>query len=724
MKTSKSGMCAFCALVFLALYVSVPAGTAPQAADDIARKYDVRILRDIWGVPHVIGKKDTDTAFGLAYAHAQDDFKTIQIVLVAISGHLAEVLGPKGAGNDFLVHLIRLWDTVNARYDTDLTPGTRALCEAYADGINYYAALHPDEAMKGFYPVNGKHIVAGFVHKMPLMVGVDIVLKSLFEKQQQTAMGPADSVLRTSFRSDVFSALGLKVGSNALAVSPKRTPDGKTLLAVNSHQPWDGPVSWYEAHVQSAEGWNMVGGLFPGSPVVFHGHNEYLGWAHTNNFPDLVDVYTLEMNPENPNQYRYDGAWKDLEVRKAPIKVRLLGFLPWTFNQEVLWSVYGPTIRRPHGVFAIRYAGLGDIRQVEQWYRMNRARTIEQWESAVSMGTLPMFNCTYADGKGNILYVYQALLPLRDESYDWAKILPGNTSRTLWTKYLPYDRLPMVKNPSSGFIMNCNNTPFSTTLDPENPLKENYSPAFGIETRMTNRAYRALELFGADRSITEEEFYTYKYDMAYSKDSKMAALVKRIISVVTTGDPLMREALGILSLWDLRTDPENTGTALGVMSYMMVFGDSWKLRLDEVTDEQVRNGFSKAVLLLREKHGRLDVPWKQVNRLIRGKTDLGMGGGPDILHAMQGDIQKDGRIRGNTGDSYVLLVAWDKNGKVHSRSIHVYGSATLDGNSPHYADQSPLFARRELKPVWMAEVDIRAHLEAEYRPGMEARSGR
>jgi penicillin amidase/acyl-homoserine-lactone acylase len=362
---------------------------------------------------------------------------------------------------------------------------------------------------------------------------------------------------------------------------------------------------------------------------------------------------------------------------------------------------------------------MGDVRQVEQWYRMDKARNLEQWENAVRMATLPMFNCTYADKMGNIFYLYQALLPIRSEGYDWTKNLPGNTSQTLWTQYLPYDKLPQVKNPAAGFVINCNNTPYRTTLDPENPRMEDYAPNFGIEIKMTNRALRALELLGADSSITEEEFYTYKYDMAYAKDSKMAKLVQRIHSLTLPDDPLLREAQGILGKWDLKTDPENTGAALAVLSFTFILGPGGKRTVDQVSDEDVRAGFQKAAEILKEKHGRIDVPWQQVNRLIHGKVDLGLGGGPDVLHAVEGDLQKDGRLKGTEGDSYVLLVTWDADGRVHSRSIHQYGSATLNERSPHYADQAPLFVKGELKPVWREESEIRAHLEREYRPGDE-----
>ncbi len=705
-------------IITLSLIFTFTVNAAQPDPSLTASKYDVRILRDTWGVPHIFGKKDTDVAFGLAYAQSEDDFKTSQLVLMAVNGKLATVAGKKWAGNDYLVQLMRLWDTVNAGYETDLSPETRALCEAYADGVNYYAALHPDEVLPGLPPVSGKHIVAGFVHKMPLMVGADKVLEGLFS-DKKPAVSTVENMLASSFNNEDFSLYGLRAGSNAFAVSPKRAADGKTLLAINSHQPWEGPVTWYEVQVHSDEGWNITGGIFPGSPVVFHGHNEYLGWAHTNNYPDLVDTYVLEINPDNPNQYRFDGQWRDLEVRKAPIRVKLLGPIHWTVNMEVCWSVYGPVVRRPHGVYAIRWAGMGDIRQVEQWYRMNKAQTMEQWEQAVRMSTLPMFNCTYADSEGNILYHYQALLPLRAKGYDWKKAVPGNTSQTLWTAYLPYDKLPQVKNPDSGFVMNCNNTPFNTTLDPENPKKEDYAPEFGIENRMTNRAMRALALLGSDPSITEKAFYTYKYDMSYSPQSKMAGMVSRILALPEPDDKILKDAMTTLRAWDLETNPESNGAALAVLSYMNILAIKEKPEVKDVSDEQMREGFEKAAATLKKNFGRVDVRWDQVNRLIRGNVDLGLGGGPDVLHAVDGDLQKDGRLRGKEGDSYILMVGWDKNGLVHSNSIHQYGSATLDETSPHYADQAPLFVKCQLKPVWRDDPEIRKHLEKEYRPGDE-----
>ena len=650
-------------------------------------------------MPHVFGQTDADVAYGLAYAHAEDDFLTIQQSLLAARGELATAYGMEAAPNDYMVHLLRIWDVVDVGFTRDLSPEVRAICEAYADGLNQYAALHPEEAFPGLFPATGKDVVAGSVHKSPLFFGLDGVLGELFGEE----------------RAKPVSTRSTSIGSNTLAVSPARSASGETFLAVNSHQPWEGPVTWYEAHLHSEEGWDAVGGLFPGMPVVTHGHNRNLGWAFTVNQPDLVDVYVLETNPDNPDQYRFDDQWLDLEVRTAPITVRILGRLKWTVKEEVAWSVYGPVLRTPHGTYAVRYAGQGQAGIFEQLYRMNKAADFGQWQAAIQMPGLPMFNVGYADREGNIYYLYNGLLPVRAEGYDWTQYLPGNTSETLWTEYLPFEQLPQVLNPASGFIQNCNSTPYQTTLGPENPRPGDYSPTLDIDTQLTERARRALELFGSDPAVTEEEFTTYKYDMTYSSDGDMPRYIELILAAPMPADPEVQEALELVRSWDMQATPDSRGTALVIWTLQSLGFP----KPDEIEPTELAQAFAETVETFEQNHGGVDVRWSDVNRLQRGQLDLGLGGGPELLHAVMGVQLDDGHLQGTQGDSLVLLVTWDKYGAVHSRSIHQYGSATLDRTSPHYADQAALFANRQLKPVWLDEAEIRAHLEEEYRPGEE-----
>lgn len=678
-------------------------------------KYNANILRDTYGVPHIFGKTDADCAYGLAYAHAEDDFATIQESLYLARGQLAMLKGKEAAPLDYLVKLFRYREIVAEKYESDLSPEVRAICQAYADGYNHYAALHPHEVDPGILPATGQDIVAGFVIKTPFFFGLDRELERLYDIKRRQRVSPNEAEAETA---RLGLTNGEPIGSNTFAIAPGRTPDGATHLAINSHQPWTGPVAWYEACMKSGEGLDITGGVFPGTPVILHGHNRDLGWAHTVNKPDLIDIYVLEMNPENPNQYKYDGEWHDLESSTVSLPVNLFHGFVWKATKEVLYSIHGPVIRRPHGVYAIRYAGYGDIRQVEEWYRMGKAKNLAEFDSAMAMQAIPSFNVGYADREGNILYRYNALLPLRKGDYDYAGYLPGNTSETLWNTYLPFDQLPCVKNPASGFIANANGTPFRATDGPENPKPADFSPTFGIEPygEITNRQLRLLELLGADNSITEDEFYGYKFDQAYPRNSKVAEVMQEVFDAPGPADPLLKEAVAVLKRWDYNTDAENTSAALACLFLRDTAGERIKGR----SGPDVMVHLKEKAELLQGAFGRLDPPWKEVNRLVRGDVNMGLSGGPDVLHAVYG-AWNGKYLQGQAGDCYVLLATWDKDGKVHSRSLHQFGSASTRPDSPHYADQVPLFVKRETKPVWLDEAELRQHLEREYAPGYEPR---
>ena len=208
--------------------------------------YNVTIHRDNWGVPHIYGQTDNDAAFGLAYAHAEDDFDTIQDVLLALRGGLASVKGRELAPVDYLVGLLKVWETVDNRYDTDLSQDVKGICNAYADGINLYMEKFPEKVLGDLYPVSGKDIVAGFVFRVPLMFDFDWYLKEIMKEKKPDFKKYAQTNTEFSM-----------YGSNVIAVNSKKSSDGHTRLAINSHQPWEGPVAWYEAHIHSEEGWNV-----------------------------------------------------------------------------------------------------------------------------------------------------------------------------------------------------------------------------------------------------------------------------------------------------------------------------------------------------------------------------------------------------------------------------------------------------------------------------------
>lgn len=685
-----------------------PAVPGPTAAQK-AQAGRVKILRDRWGVPHIFGEKDADTAFGLAYSHAEDDWPTIEKVLAATRGQLARYeFSERAMQNDFYAAFFRVSERAAEQYPK-LSDELRAVFEGYAAGLNYWAALHPEEVDSRFYPYRGVDFAAGFLHKIPFLfktadtLGAVVAAEKLAvgDVVQERVLSPAE-----------------RKGSNSQAIAPSRSADGVCRININSHQPWTGPVAWHEIHLVSGEGWNMTGGTFPGSPMVFHGHNEFLGWAHTVNAPDLVDVYKLTRDPKDAGAYVLDGASRPLERRRARIAIDT-GLFTYEHAVDFYDVEQGPALETEAGLFAIRVAGADRMMlAAEQWFRMNKARSREEFEAAMAIHALPMFNVVYAD-RSNIAYVYNAVMPLRAEGADGFRVLDGSRGELIWKKYLPYAALPRVVNPPSGFVQNCNSAPWGTTVGAGNPRREDFAESFGIESRMTNRSIRSRELFGGDESISREEFFRYKWDRKYSPASPIyAELIEPLLSGFEPADEDERAALELLRSWDGETGEDSAGATLAILSYRpMIYGVILKRTNDLPPPAEVFRG---AIAFLKERYGKVEVPLGTVQRLRVGSVDIGVGGGPDVMNAVHAELVED-KLVGSAGDSYVLIAEFTEEG-ARSWAVHQYGNVNRPG-SKHYDDQAAMFARRELRESLRSEAAIRAALEEEYHPGEEAALG-
>ena len=656
------------------------------------------------GVPHILGETDADAVFGLAYAHAEDDFKTIQDLLMGARGMLGGKYGMKFSPVDYYVELIGVWEDINSRYNKEIPEEIKLICEAYAQGINKYAFENQNDIEKELFPLTGEDIIAGWMYQIPYLYGIENVLGKLFEKNK-----PNFSSNYNSQKKDLDPLNIDLIGSNVIAVAPKKSDDGYTRLLLNTHQPWTGPTAWYEAQIHSEDGLNMTGGLFPGSPFVNHGHNENIGWSFTSNNPDLIDVYELQINPLNENQYLYDGEWKDLIVRKIKLKVKILGPLKWTFNRDIYKSIHGPVLKQPHGTYAIRYSGINDMRTLEQFYKMNKSKNMEEFKNAMKMQALPMYNTGYADKKGNIFYVYNALIPKRIKGYNWNGVLPGNTSKTLWTEYIKFQDLPQTTNPSSGYFQNCNANPYLATGFPQEITSNGITNDAGIETHQTNRSLRAIKLYGGDSKISRTDFYNYKFDNQYEKNSVMAYAIDSFVEDFESDDLELLAAIDLLKNWNLRTDFDNRVAALAILTFPLEFDISkYKHDVDKIT-----KNLKESILKLKSSFGRFDVPLGEVQRLIRGDVSYPLDGGPGNMRAIYSKWE-DGKMVAKVGDCYVQIVEWSPEGKVSAQSIHQFGSSTNDQNSKFFKNQSKLFSEKKMKQVWSTIEDIKNNLYSSY----------
>jgi len=632
-------------------------------------------------VPTVHGRTDAEAAYGLAYAHAQDNFETIQITVLLGRGKLGAYLGEEGARSDFLWHLLGIERSVEERYETDISPEFRAIVEAYAAGLNAYAAEHPDEVLPNAGNITGRDVIAGSALTVPLFWGFERTLGMVASPENhpcavQEATGPMSDW-----------------GSNAFAVAPSRSDDGHTRLIVNSHQPWAGPVAWYEAGISSDEGWRMHGGLFPGSPFPVLGTNGHLGFAATVNLPDLADIYRLTTDDQHRNQYQIDGEWRRFETRTIWLWVKM-GWFTIPVPRTLHFTVHGPAFETADGWVAVRYAGAGELRALEQFYRMGRAQNYEEWREAMAMRAIPSFNFMYADETGRIAYLYNAILPRRAAGVDWSGCVPGDRSDLIWAMDDRIDA-PEIVNPASGWLASTNGAPWNVTDDASNITPEQYPDAApSIERYITNRGYRAIEILSPLARISEAQLIEAKFDLTSSERSQTMEMIRQILAADASGDAELTAIQDLLRTWDRRAASDSPAAALVGMAFQTLYNAE---RANAPRPDSVQSA-REAAAHLRQHFGRLDPPLGDVLRLRRGNVDLPLEGAPDVLRALRWHYDDDGRANADFGDGFMMVIDWAPDGALDVQLIHQWGSSERP-ESDHYNDQSEMFASRQWRTL-------------------------
>lgn len=685
---------------FVLAYVDVPSWS-PELAIEKAKTYKAEIIRDDFGVPHIYGQRDRDVAFGLAYAHAEDDFQTLQELIPLYRGEFGRKIGMDGLVIDFLVNWLGIHETIATNYERDLSPSMRAHLEAYTDGVNLFAALHPDQVETGLFPLTQQDIAKGFVLQHLLFYGFEKHVTDLFEEAQKYELA-TDPI--TSPITRLIGSRGLPIGSNAFAIAPSKSAEGATRIFINSHQPLNGPVAWYEAHVKSEEGWDAHGGLFPGLPFIAKGFNDDISWGVTVNKPDLVDVYKLTINPDNEDEYLLDGAYQKFKKRKVWLKLKIIGNIFIPIPRDLLSSEHGPAIRTDHGVYAIRFAGRTEMRQPEQWLAINKARNLDSFREAMKLQAIVSFNFVYADRGGNIYFLHNSKSPRRPQGWDWQKYLPGNRRDLIWQEQIGFADMPQLVNPKSGFLVSANQTPFNVTASQDNLNPNDFPVEHGFQERMTNRADQGLALMREASKISETEFISIKWDKTYHPNSRARKYVNRVLDLSFEPGSDHRQGQDLIARWDgiARLDSREAPLAICLLS------EEWKAEQKQDPAPDILPVFHQCVEDLKDGFGRIDPEWQVVNRLRRGDVDLPIGGGPDTLRAVYGLPDPDGRLRTVAGDGLIFYVSWDKAGNQSAYSVHNYGAASTRPRSPHYADQTELFTQEIFRPVQISRESVLA----------------
>jgi acyl-homoserine-lactone acylase len=704
-------------LGILACAASFAAGPDPIGGPEKLAK-SVTIYRDTFGVPHVYGPTDGSVVFGVAYAQAEDNFEQLEDNFIRSIGRGAEVHGEEALRDDQVAHALEIPRLSREEYER-ATPRMKALYDAYAEGLNFFLARNPQVKPKLLTRFEPWHTLA----------------MMRFKYYQGEFLGYAGLPAK-----DLKAAVDAKPaerpqGSNSWAVGAARSASGHPMLLINPHISFFGLAQYYESHLHSDEGWDFSGVGRYGLPFPYMGHNEALGWAHTDNYPDTGDLYVETFDdPAHPLAYRYGTGHRTATEWSEEIKVRTdkgMETRRFAFRKTHHGPILGEKGGKP---LAARLAKLEEGGWLDQVYDMTRARSLAEFKTALRLGAIPYMNVTYADRDGNILYAYNGAVPKRDPKFDWRQPVDGSDPATEWKGFHTFDELPQVTNPPSGFVQSCNSTPFATTT------AGNPDPA-GFPKYMVGPETDNLRAQVSRRILTEREKMSFDDWTRAATDTRVLAAEQEIPGLIAEWEKLGKEdaaraeaiapLISELKAWDRVGRIDSIGMTLFI---------EWLRRRDPEDGDQGPWGRVAALEDARKElegaWGTWRVTWGDFNRLQRthwsGKEafsderpSLPVPGGPGWAGIVFNFYQKRGAVQppagpgnkrryGVMGNSYVSVVEFAPTPR--ARSI-VYFGQSGDPKSPHYFDQAPLYAKGEFKPAWFTLDDIKANLERKYHPG-------
>ena len=659
----------------------------------------IEIIRDNYGVPHIYAPSDAEVAYGFAWAQAEDHFKLIQEGYLAGNGLLGKLIGLKGAGADFLTQLIQSEETVDKYYNT-LDKKFIALAEAFAAGLNAYAKKYPEQILeKKLFPLTVKKLLR--YTQLQLFIS---------NEADKLVSGIVNNSLSWPYKIEEDSK-----GSNLLAISRNRTGSDETFLAINTHQPLEGPTSWYEAHLVSKEGTNIIGAAFPGTPCILTGANEYLGWTHTVNYPDKADVFALQMHPKKKDVYLVDGKPYKLEKFKAKLTLKFLGInIP--IKKKFYKSIYGPTLKNKTGVYSVRTPSTTNITAIEQWWKMNKATNFSEFYEALEMKALPGYNIGYADRNDTIFYISNGKIPIRAEGYDWRDVVPGNTLETLWDTYYDIKDLPQVVKPKSGFVYNANHSPFKSSSEADNPIAKNFAKEMNYETYDNNRSTRLLQLLEEEERIDYKRFKRIKYDHQLPTPLQYNYMDLNPLFDMRAADyPEVGTLLTDIQNWDRITNPTSYGAGAYASLYYQLTPFYYQLGKDRVfTKEALYKALKITKDHLKTYFNAERIQLGEFQKLVRGNKELPIYGLPDVVTAMKGQPYKDGKIKITHGESYIGLVRFTPT-KTYFESVISFGNSRRP-ESPHYTDQMELYSNFETKTMSFDRSDVMKTAKRVYAP--------
>ena len=688
----------------------------------------VTITRDNWGIPHVHGRTDADAVFGLIYAQAEDDFNRIEMNYLKALGRTAEAEGESRIASDLRMRLMTDPVELQSLYATS-PQWLQQLAVAWADGLNYFLATHPTvrpRVLTRFEP----WMVLAFNEGS---IGWDIESVSLAELEAFYGTPRIASLSAPASQSTREPG-----GSNGIAIAPQRSASGSSLLLINPH------TSFFfraEAQVQSDTGLNAYGALTWGQFFVYQGFNERLGWMHTSSGADAIDEFaeTIVRKPDGLF-YRHDGQDRPVQSRRVKIAYRTgAGLAEREFT--VFRTHHGPIVRAAGDKWIAVQLMHEPAKALMQSYLRTKAKNYDEFKQLMELHTNSSNNTVYADADGNIAYFHANHVPRRDPRLDWTQPVDGSVAGNDWQGIHAVDESPNVRNPSTGWVQNTNNWPYSVAGD-ASPRATAF-PAYMDQYGENFRGLHAISLLSGQQRFTLDSLLAAAFDSRLPAFDELLPPLFAAYKSLPDSDPLKARLAGqvaVLEAWDRRWSTESVPTALAVYWAQEMFrtmnadvaSESIPLLrrvANDSTPNQRLEALATASGQLQKDFGNWRTPWGAINRFQRLTADIVQpfdDNGPSIpvgftsstwgtLAAFEAKTYPGTRrMYGTSGNSFVAVVEFGK--RVRARAITA-GGQSGDPKSAHFTDQAERYASGALRDVWFYPDDLAKHAVRQYHPG-------
>lgn len=690
----------------------------------------VTIIRDTWGIPHIYGKTDADAVFGFLYAQCEDDFERVEMNYITAVGRLAETEGVSKLYHDLRTRLF--YDSVQAVSNYRDSPAwLKRLCDGFAAGVNYYLHTHPQVKPK---------LLTRFQPWMPFLfsegsIGGDI--ESISVSRLRDFYGSSDVVME---KEEVdHNPEPEPRGSNGFAIAPSRSASGNALLLINPH------TSFYfrpEVHVNSEEGLNAYGAVTWGQFFVYQGFNQYCGWMHTSGQADVMDEYLETIVKRNDSlYYKYGTEYRALTSKK--IKLAYKDGDKKSFKEfTALYTHHGPVVAKSKDYWVTLAMMVEPLKALTQSYQRTKSKRLEDYKKTMELKANSSNNTVFADSEGNIAYWHGDFIPKRNTSYDWTKPLDGSIVATDWQGLHEVSEIVHSYNPASGWIQNCNSTPF--TLAGEFSPDKSKFPSYMAPDAQNARG------INAERVLKRESAFTIDKLIAAANDPYLSGFEELIPTLVaaykSSDNPTLRtklkEPIALLSNWDKSYGIKSVATTLAIYwgqelrkqisSRIPPASDQLsiiKLMVTRSSDVEKLDALEKILDELQLDFGTWVVAWGEVNRFQRltgkinetysdFKPSLPVGSTSSFWGSLASfgshKFQGTNKMYGYVGNSFVAVVEFGK--EVKAKSV-LAGGNNNNPLSPHFQDQAMLYSQGKFKDVWFYRKDVVKHAERTYHPG-------